>query len=175
MTPRLLLLPAVLLASACVANIGQPQTRDEYIAVTKPGGTFRNVEQASVARSFKTVMADLTEYSNKCLKIRTARSANYAAREGASATQYNPRIEHTGSGAAALSLQEYYETPGSPSGTKYANSGLPEGGLYVLAAEIRSAASNRTDLSIYYTTGRAPFAEQLKKWAAGEKGRCPIN
>lgn len=174
MTPRLAVLPAALLAAACVANIGQPQTRDEYVAMMKPGGTFRNVEQTSVARPFKTVVADLTEYANKCLKIKTSRAPNAATRETGTNTTYNPKLELVGGNAAALSLQEEYGVTGSASGTKHANSGLPPGGLYVLVAEMRSAASNRTDLSIYYTTGRAAFSDMLKKWAAGDKGRCPI-
>ena len=176
MTPRHVVLPAAcLLAAACVANIGQPQTRDEYVTLMKPGGTFRNVEQTSVTRPFKSVVADLTEYSNKCLRIKTGRGPNAATRETGTNTTYNPKMELTAANAAALSLQEEYGVTGSASGTKYANSGLPEGGLYVLVAEIRSAAANRTELSIYYTTGRAPFADMLKKWAAGEKGRCPIS
>jgi hypothetical protein len=156
----------LLAVAGCVAHIGAPQSRDEFLTMMKPGGTFKNVDKSTVSRPFNTVVADLKDYADRCLSVRTSRAPNYATKESGGSTTYHPKVEVTANNAAVLSVQEEY-------GDKRANTGAPPGGIFVLAAEIRAAGASRTDVEIYYVSARGPMAEFLKKWAAGDKARCP--
>lgn len=156
----------LLAVTGCVAHIGAPQSRDEFVAMIKPGGLFKNVDKSTVSRPFNAVVADVKDYSNRCLSVRTTRAPNYATKESGGSTTFRPKLEETAKNAAALSVQEEY-------GDKHANTGAPPGGIFVLAAELRGAGANQTDVEIYYITSRGSMAEFLKKWAAGDKARCP--
>jgi hypothetical protein len=149
----------------CATNVGLPQTRDEFVAGMKAGGMFRNAETITGGRPLKTVVANVTEYADKCLSVRFTRSANYSTKESGSTTLFRPKVQTTSSGVTALSLQEEYNnTP---------QSGTPPGGMYTLVSEIRAAAGGKTQVDIYYVTGKSRVAEMLKRWADGDKQRCP--
>jgi len=148
--------------TACV--IGAINTREEFVAAMKTGGPFKNVEQVTVNRPMKAVVADVSEYANKCLKVRTTRAASYQYKEVGGTTTYLPKIETTRTGATALSVQEKYNDRDQ--------SGAPPGGFFSLVAEIRSAGTNKTQVDIYHNS-RSKIADPLKQWIAGDKRLCP--
>jgi hypothetical protein len=151
--------------TGCVTNIDAPVTRDDFIAAMKPGGLFRNVETVTVNRPSKTVVANVTEYANRCLKTRTTRKPSYAYKEAGGSTTYLPKIAKTKNSVTALSVQEQYnDRP---------QSGAPPGGIFTLAAEIRPAGKSKTQVDVYYITGRGKIADWLKRWSDGDKRTCP--
>lgn len=153
-----------LILVGCATNIGVPQTREEFVSAYKSGGMFRNAEHVTVNRAAKLVIADASEYANKCLKVRVAYGPSYKYKQAGGSTTYAPRIETTRSGATALSVQEQYNDR--------AQSGAPPGGIYTLVAEFRAAGNNKTQVDIYHAS-RGKIADPLKQWIQGDKRSCP--
>ncbi len=155
----------LLVLGGCAANIGAPQNRDAFVEMVKPGGLFRSAEHVTVNRPYKAVVADVKEFSGKCLDVRVTRPPNYRYKEVGGSTTYHPKVETPRKGTTTLSVQEEYGNP-------RANSGAPPGGIFVLVAEIRADGGNRTQVDIYHLS-RGEIAGQLKRWAEGGKGQCP--
>ena len=144
--------------------IGVPQTRDEFVTMYKPGGIFRNAEHYTINRPAKAVVADVKEFSRKCLTIRVVDSPNYSLKEAGGSTTYRPKIETIHKSTTSLAVQEEYNDR--------AMSGAPPGGLFTLVAEISSAGKGKTQLDIYHA-GKGKIADKLKDWAEGDKQYCP--
>jgi hypothetical protein len=144
--------------------IGVPQTRDEFVTMYKSGGIFSNAEHITVNRPMKAVVADVREFSQKCLNVRVTDSANYQLKEAGGSTTYHPKIETIRNNTTALSVQEEYNDQ--------ALSGAPKGGLFTLVAEISPAGKKKTQLDIYYPA-LGKIADPLKQWADGDKRFCP--
>lgn len=155
---------SVLGIPGCATNIGMPQTRDEFVTLYKPGGMFRNAEHVTVSRPFKSVVADVTEYANKCLNVRETHGPSYRYKEAGGSTTYRPRMETIKGGAISLSLQEKYNDRD--------DSGAPPGGIYTLVAEMRAISGSKTQLDIYHAA-RGKVADTLKQWAEGDSRTCP--
>src|SRR6266511_3848372 len=83
---RLIGLISIVLPVLTGCVIGAINTREEFVAAMKSGGPFKNVEQTTVNRPFKTVVADVTEYSNKCLNVRVTRRPSYQYKEAGGST-----------------------------------------------------------------------------------------
>lgn len=149
--------------TGCATNIGLPQTRNEFVSMYKSGGLFRNAEHVTVNRPVKAVVADVTEYANKCLKVRVTTRPSYQYKEAGGSTTYIPKIGAGQNGMTALSVQEKYDDR--------EQSGMPPGGMFTLVAEIR-AAGNKTQVDIYHAA-RGKIADPLKQWIEGDKDRCP--
>ena len=161
---RLVVLMSIFLPVLTSCVIGAINTRDEFVAAMKSGGPFKNVEQTIVNRPVKTVVADMTEYANKCLNVRATSGLSYRYKSAGGSTTYLARIETMQSGAAALSVQEKYNDRDQP--------GAPPGGFFVLVAEIRATGNNKTQADIYHNS-RSNIANPLKKWIAGDRHLCP--
>lgn len=144
--------------------IGVPQTRDEFVTMYKSGGMFCNAEHITVNRPAKAVVADVKEFSQKCLNVRVTNPANYAMRETGGSTTFHPKVETVRANTTALSVQEEYNDG--------AMSGAPKGGIYTLVAEISPAGKKTTQLDLYYVA-MSKIAGQLKQWAEGDKRSCP--
>jgi len=51
---------------------------------------------------------------------------------------------------------------------------IPPGGLYVMAADLRSLSKGRTEVVLYRSTiGFKKIVGSLKQWTAGEDADCP--
>jgi hypothetical protein len=159
-----LTLPFLFMLVGCATNVGVPQTRDEFVSAYKSGGMFRNAEHIVVNRPVKTVVADVSEYASKCLKVRVTHGPSYKYKEAGGSTIYLPKIESTRNGATALSVQERYNDR--------VQSGAPPGGIFTLVAEIRAAGSNKTQVDIYHAS-RDKIADPLKQWIQGGNRQCP--
>ena len=152
----------LLVLAGCV--VGAINTREEFVAAMKTGGPFKNAEQITVNRASRTVVADVTEYANKCLNVRATSGPSYKYKEAGGSTTYLPKIETTRDGMTALSVQEKYNDRDQ--------SGAPLGGFFSLVAEIRAAGNNKTVADIYHNS-RRKIADPLKQWIAGDKRFCP--
>src|SRR4051812_41962723 len=88
--------------------IGVPQTREEFVTTYKSGGIFCNAEHIAVNRPVKAVIADVKEFSKKCLNVRVTDPPNYALRESGGSTTYRAKVETVGTNTTTLSVQEEY-------------------------------------------------------------------
>lgn len=148
----------------CVAHIGAPQSREEFVTKVKPGGFGRKSERMTINRPFNAVAADLRTFSDKCLNVRVTRSGSYQLKEVGGATTYHPKIV-SGEKKVSLSLQEEYSS-------KHANSGAPPGGVFVMVTELRPLGDGKTQAGIYHLY-KGEIVDPLKDWLAGEKRQCP--
>jgi predicted secreted protein len=155
----------IVLAGCATQHIGMPQSRDEFTSGIKAGGLFRNTDQITVSRPVKNVVADVTEYADKCLNVRTTRAPDYRIKEAGGSTTYRPKIQTAQNGVTTLSVQEEYNNRQHP--------GVPLGGMFTLTAEIQAAANGKTQVNLYYIMGKGSVADSLKRWADGDKQRCP--
>jgi len=152
--------------SGCASmNVGQPQTKDEFVSAMKEGGVFRNTENLSISRPFKSVVADVGEYAEKCLQVRSVAGPSYQYKSAGGSTTYRPKLEQQKGSGATLTVQEQYNDR--------EQGGMPKGGLFVLVAEIRAAHGSQTDVNVYYVSGRGKIVDHLKEWATGDKRFCP--
>ena len=150
--------------AGCAANIGQPQTRDEFVSMYNASGMFNTVARVAIDRPVKAVMTDVSEYARRCLAVKRTRAANYQLKEVGGSTIYHPKIDTARPGVMALSVQEEYENPGK---------GLPADGLYTFVAEFQGIGKNQTKIDLYYIATRGTIADSLKQWADGKKNGCP--
>lgn len=144
--------------------IGVPQTREEFVTTYKDAKVFGKAEHYTINRPAKAVVADVKEFSRKCLNVRGVDPANFSLQEAGSSTTFRPKIEKIGNDVTALTLQEEYNDKPMP--------GAPRNGLFTLVAEIRPAGKNKTEVDIYHAR-RGKVADPLKQWADGDKCPCP--
>lgn len=161
---RSILLIAVASLAGCAVRIGTPLTRDEFVSTYKTGGMMNSVEHATIDRPVKAVVADVAEYSKKCLEVQRTRAVNYQLKESGGTTTYNPKLESARPGVMALSVQEYYGRP---------EKGSPPDGIYTLVAEFQAAGPKSTQVDVYYLATRGTISDALKQWAGGDKRSCP--
>lgn len=147
----------------CVTNVGLPQTREAFVETYKSGGLFRNAEHYTINRSKSQVVADLRQFSDKCLNTKVTTTIRQGYMTDRSTTTYHPKIVEAKNGVTSLSVQETYRDK--------PEQGHPPGGLYTLVADV-SASGGRTKLDIYHA-GRTPIANSVKDWAEGNKASCP--
>ncbi len=144
--------------------IGVPQNRQEFVDMYKDARVFGKAEHFTISRPAKAVVADVKEFSRKCLNVRVVDPPNFALQEAGGSTTFRPKMEKVGNDTTALSLQEEYNDRPM--------SGAPKDGLFTLVAEIRPAGKNRTELDIYHAR-RGKIADPLKQWADGDRCSCP--
>lgn len=144
--------------------IGVPQNRQEFVTMYQDAKVFGKAEHYTINRPAKAVVADVKEFSQKCLNVRVVDPPNYALRETGGSTTFRPKLEKVGNETTALSLQEEYND--------HPMSGAPKEGLFTMVAEIRPAGKNKTELDIYHAR-RGKIADPLKQWADGARCACP--
>lgn len=95
------------------------------------------------------------------------RRANVGGYVEVSSSDYNPTLRMAGSGRAEFTLQVVHR----PRGVGHTP---PPGGLYTMAADIRSLGAGRTEVVLYRPTmGFKKTTNTFKQWAAGENAACP--
>lgn len=150
-------------AVGCSANVGMPQSREEFIKVYKDGGMFRNAEHYAINRAKPAVVADLSQFMDKCLNVKVTTTIRQGYSTDRGTTTYHPRMVEAKGGVTSLIVQETYrDRP---------EKGFPPGGMYSLVADMR-AHGGGTQLDIYHA-GRTAIADSLKDWAEGDKSSCP--
>ncbi len=160
------LAPIILLVTACGYHIGAAQTREEFVTQTKGGGILTRDEQIMVNRPINTVIADVKGYADKCLNVSVTTGPNYAYKEVGGTTHYHPKMDTNKEGLVTLTFQ-------AEPGRKSARHGAPPDGLFQLVAQIRAAEANSTRISLNYLISAKSAAEHFKRWAKGDKSRCP--
>lgn len=147
----------------CAANVGLPQSREEFIKVYKNGGMFRNAEHYTISRPKAAVVADIDQFAEKCLRVKVTTTIRQGYSSDRSTTTYHTRMVEAKGGITSLTVQETYRDK--------REKGHPPGGLYSVVADMR-ARGGQTQLDIYHA-GRTPIANSIKDWAEGDKSSCP--
>ena len=163
-TPPILIL-LVLSATASSLAIDVPQTREEFVQAVA-SGKGAEIETLRVDVPLDRVYAVLQERTAACLDVEVKRTA-YVGYVERSSSDYNPTLRRAGKDRAELTLQVQH----NPRGVGHTP---PPGGLYMLAADLRSIDASHTEIVLYRPRiGVKPIVASLKEWFAGEPASCP--
>lgn len=162
----LLVLALVLLVPSFAIAIWVPQTHQEFVKAVGDGARMMRAETLEVDADLEAIHALLARKAPECLDVKVERSA-YVGYWERSSSDYNPTLRRAGKGKVELSIQVVHRPRGV--GAK-----PPPGGLYVMAADLRSLGKNRTQVALYYPSmGYKPVVKALKQWVSGEDAACP--
>lgn len=151
---------------APVAAIDVPQTRREFVEAVAAGKGPTTVETLDIDQPFHKVYDLLQERANTCLDVVVHRTAQVGYVERSS-SDYNPTVRLVGTDRAEFTLQVTH----TPRGAGHTP---PPGGLFMMAADLRSIDGDRTEVVLYRPTiGVGKIVASLKKWFAGDTAPCP--
>jgi hypothetical protein len=149
------------------AAIHAPQTRREFVRAVAAGARGTAVERFVVERSLGAIYGILRERSAACLNLQVRRSGFVGDRMEVSSSDYHPTLRRVGAGKAEFTLQVVHRARG-------VGPAPPPGGLYVMAADIRSIGKRRTEVVLYHRAGGyRKIVGSLRRWTAGENTACP--
>ena len=158
-------LSATLASIATAALIDVPQSRQEFVKVVA-GGRGAPVETLQIDQSLDKVYAVLEERANACLDVTVQRTA-YVGYVERSSSDYNPTLRRVAKDRAEFTLQVQH----NPRGVGHHP---PEGGLYMMAADLRSIDGGHTEVVLYKPNiGVKKVEASLKQWVAGHTAPCP--
>jgi len=148
------------------AAIEVPQNRQEFVVAVAAGARGTVTETIVVDRGFAKVYSSLKEKTAVCLDVTVNRRANVGYLE-VSSSDYNPSLRMAGGNRAEFALQAIHR----PRGVGHTP---PPGGLYMMAADLRSVGANRTEVVLYAPKmGFKKITNAFKQWVAGEDAACP--
>jgi hypothetical protein len=144
-----------------------PQSRQEFVAAVSSGAGATAVEKLEVDRGIDEVFRSPAGKSSDCLDVVVKRSGMVGGTMEVSSSDYNPTLSRIDRSRAEFTLQVVHRPRGL-------GAVPPPGGIYVLAADIRSLGPARTELVLYRPTiGFKKIVNGVKQWAAGEDLECP--
>ena len=151
---------------APVAAIEVPQTRREFVQAVSEGRGATKMETLTAEMSLDQVYNLLEKKSTTCLDKVVNRSS-YVGYHEVSSSDYNPTLKRVGKNKAEFALQVVHR----PRGVGHTP---PPGGLFIMAADLKSVAKNRTEVNFYQPTiGFKNISKTLRLWFAGEDADCP--
>ena len=154
------------LLSGCAAMTGHPQNAEEFRKAV-PGAFLGEVETFEVDRPFAAVARTFQTKAPECLNvsIRTV-SSTYMSYQ-VIVTTYKPTVVVNGD-SAELHVQ-FHHDQGVMNVTKE-----PEGGYYLLVADLFPAGANRTRVDLYRPSmGHDVLIKGVKGWAKSDNAGCP--
>ncbi len=155
----------VLACAAPAAAIDVPQTRQEFVKAVA-SGRGAEVERLQSDQPLDKVYAVLQERTKACLDVKVQRTA-YVGYVERSSSDYNPTLRRVGKDRAEFTLQVEHR----PRGVGHTP---PPGGLFMLAADLRSVGGGRTEIVLYRPNiGVKKIVASLKEWFDGDKAPCP--
>ncbi|MGH9749394.1 MAG: hypothetical protein ACRD5D_00645 [Candidatus Polarisedimenticolia bacterium] len=159
------LLCALLPAPAGAIEV--PQTRREFVKVVAAGARGVAMETFVADQGFEPTYRLLQKKAAACLDVQINRSGFVGNQMEVSSSDYNPTLRRTGAGAAEFTLQVVHR----PRGLGHTP---PPGGLYVMAADLKTLPGGRTEVVLYRPTiGFKTIVKSFKEWLAGEDAGCP--
>ncbi len=163
--------PAIVLLTALSAvapafAIQVPQTRQEFVEAVSAGKGATAVEKLRVDQPLDKVYPILEERTRACLDVELQRTA-YVGYVEHSASDYNPTLRRIENDLAEFTLQVAH----NPRGVGHTP---PPGGLFIMAADLRSTDDHQTEIVLYRPTmGTKKIVESLKQWFSGDAAPCP--
>lgn len=163
-----------LLAGMCVAVISisgcgtYPQTREAFVdaSVNYQGmmSSWMVNETDELAVSYEGAIKNMESQMRACIATGTQTSmmiGNGGSMGMAGATrltqQNNPSFAKIDDNHAELTIQQYHSS----------TMGQPEGGFYILAADLTRRENNQTRLDVYSSKNYRPLIDAVKEWAKG--------
>ncbi len=155
-----ILVPVVLFAG-CVTP---PQTIEELRAGVQSGAAMTKIEQEEVKRSFTTTFNDIKTNADRCLNVTVIGSTpgRYGPMVESVRYRSNSQMTSDKTGETVIQLD------------KKATGKMPEGGYYVMLADVEGTSPNKTKVTIYGSSvGYDNVFGSIFSWARGKKKDCP--
>jgi hypothetical protein len=125
------------------------------------------MERFVVERSLDEIYRDLERHSTSCLDKEVRRSGFVGGQMEVSSSDYNPTLRRIARGSAEFTLQVIHR----PRGIGHTP---PPGGLYVMAADLRSLGQGKTEIVLYRPTiGFKKITKSFIQWSSDESDECP--
>jgi hypothetical protein len=157
---------ALILVAAPAAAFDVPQSRQEFTKAVTKGARGAKVESFTSGRDFETIYRLVEKKAAACLDVTVQRTA-YVGYVERSSSDYNPTVRRAGTGKGEFALQVVHRP-------RAIGENAPAGGLYIMAADMRSLGGGRTEIVFYQPTiGFKKIARTVQSWLSGEDVPCP--
>lgn len=124
------------------------------------------METFTSGRDFETIYRLVEKKAAACLDVEVQRTAYVGYWEKRS-SDYNPTVRKAGTGKGEFGLQVIHRP-------RAIGENAPPGGLYIMAADMRSLGGGRTEIVFYEPTiGFKKIAQSVKSWLSAEDVPCP--
>ena len=108
----------------------------------------------------------LSKKASACLDVEVRRSGWVGDHTERSSSDYNPTVRRAG-GRVEFALQVIHRP-------RAIGENAPPGGLYIMAADIKSLGGGRSEVVLYRPTiGFKTIVASVKEWIGGEDTDCP--
>jgi len=157
---------ALILIAAPAVAFDVPQSRPEFVKAVSKGARGATMETFTAGHDFETIYRLVEKKAAACLDVTVQRTA-YVGYVERSSSDYNPTVRRTGNGRGEFALQVIHRPRAV--GEKTA-----AGGLYIMAADMRSLGGGRTEILFYQPTiGHKKVVRSVRTWLSGEDAPCP--
>jgi hypothetical protein len=144
-----------------------PQTREEFVRSATAGERGMRMETLTVNRGFEAVYRTLAARTRPCLDVKVERAGYSGSQMEVSSLDYDPSLKRFGRDRAEFSLRVIHRARGVAVAP-------PQGGFHVMAADLRRAGPNRTEVVLYRTAmGSKEITKRFMQWASGKSAECP--
>jgi hypothetical protein len=171
MKARLLIVAATLALGACMHV--PPQSREEFRATVLRGEGPWRVESFVVDRSFEQVVDHLSRKTDKCFNVVVTKTVMTGMSMSSGYTKYNSSIRVVRNDQAELTVQKI-DAPRTIGPT------MPEGGFYLMGADISAVSPSKTRIELYRPTLHMPLVggfggmgDAVHDWSRGKDTACP--
>ena len=157
---------ALILVAVPAAAIEVPQSRQEFTKAVAKGARGAKMETFTAGSDFESIYRLVEKKAAACLDVTVQRTA-YVGYVERSSSDYNPTVRRLGNGKGEFALQVIHRP-------RAIGEKPPAGGLYIMAADMRSLGGGRTEIVFYQPTiGFKKIAQTVKSWLSAEDVPCP--
>lgn len=161
MHKKTIFIVAVLLLGGCVTP---PQTPQELREGVIAGRMMTKMDHKEVNRPVSEVFQDVKTNADKCFNVRVTGSTPGTYGSQTQSSTYRARSRMTGKTKGEMVMQMEARASGK----------MPEGGYFVLLADIEGTSANKTRVTVYGSSvGYGAVFEAIFDWANGKDRTCP--
>ncbi|HAS54356.1 MAG TPA: hypothetical protein DCS42_09630 [Nitrospiraceae bacterium] len=152
---------AVIMLPGCVTP---PQTSQELREGVMAGKMMTKMDHKDVNRPVNAVFNDVKKNADKCFNVRVTGLTPGTYGSQTQSSTYRSRSRMTGKTKGEMVMQMQARASGK----------MPEGGYFVLLADIEGTAANTTRVTVYGSSvGYGDVFEAIFEWAQGKDRSCP--
>jgi hypothetical protein len=156
-----ILIVAAFLMAGCVTP---PQTSQELREGVIAGRMMTKRDHKDVNRPVSEVFQDVKKNADKCFNVRVTGSTPGTYGPQTQSTIYHSRSRMTGKAKGEMVMQMEARASGK----------MPEGGYFVLVADMEGSSANKTRVTVYGSSvGYGDVFEAIFDWANGKDRACP--
>jgi hypothetical protein len=157
-----------LLLAVAASGCAMPQTTQELREVYKRDGSAANIDKYAVNRPFAAAFTGIKANADQCLNVRVTGGTFDGGVFYPDSAVWPSCSRKTSEKTAEVTLQ-LDKRIGTPSKR-------PEGGWFMMVADLDATAAGKTDLTVYHPSAPAAYgtiSRAMAAWTEGKKAPCP--